>query len=168
MITADIFWGGMKLWWTVSIGWPSAMSLPTCIDHQVHLCPPSGFWAGKLSFQFPWILLKNNSYVSSFTWNISFPFHDIGFPFYLKISIISVYAFYSKDTPNLYGWDTQVGRYKNVSRSPPGPSVHGILQARILEWVAFPFSSGSSQPRDWTQVSRIAGRFFTSWTTREA
>ena len=40
--------------------------------------------------------------------------------------------------------------------------VHGILQARILEWIAFPFSRGSSQPRDWTQVSHIAGRFFTS------
>ena len=46
--------------------------------------------------------------------------------------------------------------------------VHGILQARILEWVAFPFTRGSSQPRDWTQVSRIAGGFFTSWATREA
>ena len=43
-----------------------------------------------------------------------------------------------------------------------------ILQARILEWVAFPFSRGSSQPRDGTQVSHIAGRFLTSWTTREA
>ena len=41
-------------------------------------------------------------------------------------------------------------------------TVHGILQARILEWVAFPFSRGSSQPRDRTQVSHIAGRFFTS------
>ena len=40
-------------------------------------------------------------------------------------------------------------------------TVHGILQARILEWVAFPFSWGSSQPRDGTQVSCIAGRFFT-------
>ena len=44
---------------------------------------------------------------------------------------------------------------------------HGILQARILEWVAVPFYRGSSQPRDQTQVSRIAGRFFTSWATRE-
>ena len=44
-------------------------------------------------------------------------------------------------------------------------TVHGILQARILEWLAFPFSRGSSQPRDQTQVSRIAGRFLTSWTT---
>ena len=40
--------------------------------------------------------------------------------------------------------------------------VHGILQARILDWVAFPFSRESSQPRDCTQVSRIAGGFFTS------
>ena len=46
-------------------------------------------------------------------------------------------------------------------------TVHGILQARILEWVAFPFSSGSYQPRDQTQVSCMAGRFFTSWATRE-
>ena len=47
-------------------------------------------------------------------------------------------------------------------------TVHGILQARILERVAFPFSRGSSQPRDQTQVSRIADGFFTSWGTREA
>ena len=46
--------------------------------------------------------------------------------------------------------------------------VHGILQARILEWVAFSFSRGSSQPRDWTQISRISGIFFTSWATKEA
>ena len=41
-------------------------------------------------------------------------------------------------------------------------TVHGILQARILEWVPFPFSRGSSQPRDGTQVSHIAGRYFTN------
>ena len=44
--------------------------------------------------------------------------------------------------------------------------VHGILQARILEWVVIPFSRGTSQPRDRTQVSHIAGRFFISWATR--
>ena len=49
--------------------------------------------------------------------------------------------------------------------SPPGPSVHGILQARMLEWVAMPFSRGSSRPRDQTPVSCIAGRFFTIWAT---
>ena len=44
----------------------------------------------------------------------------------------------------------------------PMDTVHGILQARILEWIAFPVSRASSQPRDRTLVSRIAGRFFTS------
>ena len=44
--------------------------------------------------------------------------------------------------------------------SPPGSSIHGILQARILEWVAIPFSRGSSQPKDLTQVSCISGRYF--------
>ena len=52
--------------------------------------------------------------------------------------------------------------------SPPGSSVHGILQARILEWVAIPFSRRFSLPRDQTQFSCIAGRFFTIWATREA
>ena len=51
---------------------------------------------------------------------------------------------------------------------PTDYTVHGILQARILEWVATPFSSRSFGTRNWTGVSFIAGRFFTSWTTREA
>ena len=51
---------------------------------------------------------------------------------------------------------------------PMDYTVHGILQARILEWVASPFSRGSSQPRDLTQVSHIAGGFFTRLATREA
>ena len=49
---------------------------------------------------------------------------------------------------------------------PMDSIVHGILQARTLEWIAFPFFRGSSQLRDRTQVSYIAGRFFTSWATR--
>ena len=52
--------------------------------------------------------------------------------------------------------------------NPLGSSVHGVLQAWILEWVAIPFSSRSSQPRDWTHLSHIAGRLFTIWATREA
>ena len=47
-------------------------------------------------------------------------------------------------------------------------TVHGNLQARILKWVAVPFSRGSSRPRNQTQFSRIAGRFFTSWATSES
>ena len=51
---------------------------------------------------------------------------------------------------------------------PMDYTVYGILQARMLEWVAGPFSRVSSQTRDQTQVSRIAGRFYTSWANREA
>ena len=51
--------------------------------------------------------------------------------------------------------------------SPPGSSVHGIFQARVLEWVAIFFSRGSSQPRDRTWVSHIVSRRFTHWATRE-
>ena len=57
------------------------------------------------------------------------------------------------DSDNL----SEVSEWKSLSRI-----VHGILQARILEWVAFPFSRGSSQPRDLAQVSRVAGGFFTA------
>ena len=64
---------------------------------------------------------------------------------------------------------------QSESRSVVSDSLrpHGLyspwnLQARILEWVAFPFSKGSSQPRDQTQASRIARGFFTSWATKEA
>ena len=52
--------------------------------------------------------------------------------------------------------------------SPPGSSVHGISQARILEWVAISFSRGCSQPRNWTPISCISRLILFHWTTREA
>ena len=52
--------------------------------------------------------------------------------------------------------------------SPPGSSVHEISRTRVLEWVASPFSRGSSRSRDWTWVSLFAGRCFDIWATREA
>ena len=58
-------------------------------------------------------------------------------------------------------WDT-------MDYSLPGSSLHGIFQARILEWVAIPFSRGFFWPRNWTWLSLIAGRFFTLWATMEA
>ena len=71
--------------------------------------------------------------------------------------------------------DSLQGQVKvKVTQLYPGLSdpmayvVHGILQARILEWAAISFSSGSSQLKDGTQVSHIVGRFFTSWAKREA
>ena len=54
-----------------------------------------------------------------------------------------------------------------IDCSLPGSSVHGIFQAIVLEWIAISFSRGSSQPRAWTQVSRIVDRRFTVWATRE-
>ena len=55
-----------------------------------------------------------------------------------------------------------------MDHSLPGFSIHGILQTRILEWVAMPSSRRSSWPRDRTHLSRIAGRRFNLWATREA
>ena len=55
-----------------------------------------------------------------------------------------------------------------IDCSPPGSSIHGILQARMQEWVATPFSRRSSWPRDWTQVSHTASGFFNDWATGEA
>ena len=57
---------------------------------------------------------------------------------------------------------------KPTDCNPPGSSVHGTLQARILEWVAIPFSRGFSLLKDETPVSCIGGRFFTIWAPREA
>ena len=72
---------------------------------------------------------------------------------FINIIVFSLLIFWINIFPRL--WD------------PMDYTVHGILQARILEWVAFPFSRESSQPRDRTQISHIAGRFFTRWATRE-
>ena len=58
--------------------------------------------------------------------------------------------------------------YDPMDYSLSGSSVHGIFQARVLEWVAISFSRGSSQPRNRNRVSSTAGRRFTSWATREA
>ena len=66
------------------------------------------------------------------------------------------------------GWVLSLGFHKvKVAQCPTlcdpmDYPVHGVLQTKILEWVAFPFSRGSSQPRDRTQVSRIASGFFTN------
>ena len=63
-------------------------------------------------------------------------------------------------------------KWKSLSRvrlcNPVDYTLHGILQARRLEWIAIPSSRGFSQPRDWAQVSHTAGGFFTSWATRGA
>ena len=78
---------------------------------------------------------------------------------------------WQKMVTNICVWDwkkVKVAQSCPTLCNPMDYTVHGILQARILEWVAFPFSRGSSQPRDWTQVSYTVGGFFTSWATKEA
>ena len=69
-----------------------------------------------------------------------------------------------EDSVSIYLVKVKVAQSCPTLFNPMDYRVHGILQ----EWVAFPFSRESSQPWDWTQVSLIAGRFFTSWATREA
>ena len=79
----------------------------------------------------------------------------------------------------LPGWNCTEVKWSEVAQlcptlcdpmdsSLPGSAIHGIFQARILEWTAISFSRGSSRPRDWTLVSCIADRCFTVWATREA
>ena len=62
---------------------------------------------------------------------------------------------------------TRVQLYNLMDCHLPGSSVHGIFQARVLEWLAISFSRGSSQPGDRTWVSHIAGRRFTFWATKQ-
>ena len=64
--------------------------------------------------------------------------------------------------------EVKVTRSCSTLCDPTDYMVHGVLKATTLEWVTVPFSRGSPQPRDGTQVSSIAGGFFTSWATREA
>ena len=70
-------------------------------------------------------------------------------------------------SPTLWS-EVEVAQSCPTRHNPTDYIVHGTLQARILEWVAVPFSRGSSQPRDRTQVCHIAGGFSTSWATRKA
>ena len=93
------------------------------------------------------------------------PLIDFGLQIFYKVHI---YIF-----PMIYNTTTEVAQLcptlcTSVDCCPPGSSVHGILQARLLEWVANSFSRRSSRPRDRAQVSHIAGRRFNLWATREA
>ena len=79
---------------------------------------------------------------------------------------------YSQDFSIMSEWVSEVAQSCPTLCDPmdcslQGSSVHGIFQARVLEWVAISFSRGSSWPRDQTLVSHIAGRRFTVWATRE-
>jgi len=76
----------------------------------------------------------------------------------IDMNLLCVCVLVAQSCPTL--WDPK-------DYNPPGSPVHGIFQARILEWVAIPSSRGSSQPKDWSWVSFIADSFFTIWDARE-
>ena len=103
--------------------------------------------------------------------------------FHGLVNFIALQIFHCLDIPHFIYlftyWRTSWKKESEVAQSRltlcdpmdcslPGSSVHGIFQARVLEWVAIAFSRGSSQPRDQTQVFHTAGRHFTIWATREA
>ena len=90
-----------------------------------------------------------------------------GCKWYSQASQLWLLNWYMKDVLLLFSHEVVSDFCKPMVCSPPGSSVHGILQVRILEWVAISFSRGPSQPRDQTQVSWIADGFFIDWATRE-
>ena len=105
-------------------------------------------------------LLQKHSSKASILWSSAFFMVQISHPYMTTVKTITLIMYnvegegeVTQSCPTLCD---------PMDCSPPGSSVHGIFQARVLEWVAISFSRGSSQPRDRTPVSRIAGRFFTS------
>ena len=95
--------------------------------------------------------------------------NDIVCQLVAQIWLLYKFFFYSFKSSCAYIFKSEkVAQSCPVLCEPTDYTVHEILQARILEWVVFPFSRGSSQPRDQIQISHTAGGFFTSWATREA
>ena len=109
-----------------------------------------------------WNLRKKNHLFKKKADNLTLSFKDISVNFKIKIEckivLYAVLCLVAQSCPTLCD---------PMDCSPPGSSGHGILQARVLDWVVIPFSRRSSWPRDQTQVS-ITGRFFTIWVTRKA
>ena len=118
------------------------------------ICPFHFKWRkGKNSIFFKLPVYTNNAFYIKIRWKI-FSKHYFKHVIYLWKCMLS-HSVISNSCDHM-DW------------SPPGFSLHGILQAKILEWVAILFSRGSSWPRNQTWVSHIVRRFFTIWATREA
>ena len=150
--------------------------------------PESRPWSAFLWGALQWLAL---AYASTLYFNRDFLYQHLLYVFFCFLIVVLAVMWPSSKTFPTWGmsstgkwarWETS-GQFRHLKVlvaqscptlcnsmdcSLPGSSVHGILQARILEWIAIPFSQGSSWPRDWTRVSCIAGRFFTIWATREA
>ena len=126
------------------------------------------------------LLLHRHDWLTQWSWVIELnlpPSHpwscragtEISSPPFRRLTLLATsphpYKLYKSHLINIT--KVKVAQSCPTLRDPMDYTVHGILQARILEWVAFPLSRGSSQPRDWTHVSRIAGVFFTNWVMRK-
>ena len=124
---------------------------------------PSNEYSGLISFRIDWFdlavqrtlkrLLQHHSLKASIHWCLAFFMAQLSHPYMTTGKTIVVIVLVTQLCPTLCD---------PTDCSSPGSSVYGILQARILEWVAISFSRGSSWPGDWTQVSCIAGWFFTN------
>ena len=140
----------LVFWW---LPVPKSTSLASAMSHVVGFVYPD-LWQRSIQ------LVANQ--IMSFIWNrlVSGTFHFCLLRSCLKFTINIQYFFSSvaQSCPTLCD---------HMDCSLPGSSVHGILQARILEWVAISFSRRSSWLRDWTPVSRIVVRRLTVWATRE-
>ena len=156
--------------------WPMDCSLPGSSFHGI----PQGRILERVVIFSPWIFLTQGLNTNLLHWQVdSLPLSHLGSPESAKYIYIPSLSCLPSTPPLLFSILKKVSvlyleSEVKVTQScptvcdPMDYTVHGTLQARILEWVAFPFSRGSSQPRGWIQVSHIAGRFFTSWATREA
>ena len=85
-----------------------------------------------------------------------------------KVTLCPLFLICKPSLSSKVKWSRSVMSFDPMDCSLPGSSAHGILQARILEWVTIPFFRGSSRASNWTQVSSTAGRFSTVWAAREA
>ena len=155
-----IFQARILEWVVISFSWGSSRlrdrTQISCIARRFFMLNPQGF-AGAVSFS--WMLLIPLS-VWHLLLTIQMKFKNcLYYGILLTISLyyISYYLILSCLT-----------LCDHMIYSLPGSFVHGIFQARILEWVAISSSRGSSRLRDRTQISCIAGRLFTIWATREA
>ena len=141
------------------IRWPNYWSF------SFSICP-SNEYSELISFRIDWFdlavqrtlkrLLQHHSLKASILWCLAFFMAQLSHPYMTTGKTIVVIVLVTQSCPTLCD---------PTDCSPPGSSVYGILQARILQWIAIPFSRGSSQSRDRTQVSCVAGRFFTVWAT---
>ena len=159
---------------TLHIRWPKYWSFSFSII-------PSNEHPGLISFRMDWLdllavqgtlksLLQHHSSKASILWHSAFFTVQLSHPYMTTGKTIALTRWTLVVSFQFLFWFSEMRKMllllllSNVHLfcNPMDYTVHGTLQARILEWIAFPFSRGSSQPRDRAHVYQIAGRFFSS------